>query len=649
MLLAGVVVISGKTHAEALSEEAFFLKAPVVLSASRLSQPIDEAPAAVTVVSREMIKASGARNIPDLLRLVPGFVVGQANSFRAAASQHGLSSSMSRRMQVLVDGRSITSPLFGGVQWYDLPLPIEDIARIEVVRGPNASSYGASAFLGVINIITRHAAESQGSHAVLHGGSNEVVDGYASHSGRAGGLDWRLSLQYRQDAGMSGQQDDYQTRMATLRGDYQLDRQNTLLLQGGISQTPREVDSLNPSVPVRTQQASNYFAQLRWDHDRGDGRHFWLQAYTSRFDVGQPFSFVFTALPGQPEDDTPFDLLATRSDIEFEDHWRLGDRFRFVWGGGIRRDEVRSLLVFDTDETLSTDYQRVFANAEWHPDARLTVNLGGIYEHFDITGDAFSPRLAFNYRLAPNHVLRLVGARATRNPVIYEEMANLTFSVDTPSGPVVNEAYVSSGGLNAETIDSLEIGYLGHFLHGHLDLDTRLFHEQLDHLIAQTLLPASDYNGFVYDYTDVDRARVTGAELQIDYRLSDRHFYRLAYGYTRISSDDLTQPLSGSAPEHVLALLGSFPLSRHFTGSAAYYYNSGLTYLRDFDGGLGGDPLDPSHRLDLRIGYPFRYGGSRNELAMVVQSALGDLHDFQEETAVPRAVWLELRMNLPSL
>lgn len=645
---AAIMACAGAT-ADALSEEDFFLMTPVVLSASRLSQPIDEAPAAVTVINRQMIKASGARNIPDLFRLVPGFVVGQANNFRAATSQHGISSSMSRRMQVLVDGRSVTSPVFGGVQWYDLPLAIDDIDRIEVVRGPNASSYGASALLGVINIITRHAAQDQGSRATLHGGANNVADGYLSHSDQTGKLDWRVSLQYRQDDGMTSQQDDYSTHMAMLRGDYQLDNHNELLIQGGISRTPRDVDSPNPSVPVRTQQAESYYGQLRLDHDAGGDHHFWLQAYSSTYDARQPFSFVFSGLPGQPADDTPLDITARRSDIEFEDNWQLGERFRFVWGGGIRRDEVRSALAFGSDKPMNTDYQRVFSNAEWRLAQDWTLNAGGIYEHYDFTGSAFSPRLALNYRISPQHVLRLAGARATRVPVIYEEMANLTFSVDTPGGVVVNEAYVSSGDLSAETIDSLEIGYLGHYLHGRLDVDARLYHESLQHLIAQTLQPASDYNGFVYDFSDVDHARVSGAELQIDYRLSDSHFYRLAYGYTHVASDDMTQPLSDSAPAHVLGLLGAFPLPHGLKGSAAYYFNSGLTYLTDFDGGLGGDALDPMHRLDLRVAYPFRYARSDNEVALVIQNALGDSHEFQEETAVPRSLWLELRANLPVL
>lgn len=135
-LLLGGALACAQPAGAAVTESAFLEDLPVVLSVSRLSQPVNEAPAAVTIIDRNMIRASGFRDIPDLLRLVPGFSVAYTRDNTWAAGYHGLGDAFSRRFQVLVDGRSIYSPHYGAVYWTDLPLSIDDIERIEVVRGP---------------------------------------------------------------------------------------------------------------------------------------------------------------------------------------------------------------------------------------------------------------------------------------------------------------------------------------------------------------------------------------------------------------------------------------------------------------------------------------------------------------------------------
>jgi iron complex outermembrane receptor protein len=148
----------------AADEDAYFSEFPLVASVSRLPQRLADAPTAVTVVDRDMIKASGARDLNDIFRLVPGFQTYPNNTEAARVTYHGLGDGdYAPRVQVLIDGRSMYSPLFGGgVNWATLPVAIENIERIEVVRGTNAVSYGSNAFLGVINIITVDPALTRG-------------------------------------------------------------------------------------------------------------------------------------------------------------------------------------------------------------------------------------------------------------------------------------------------------------------------------------------------------------------------------------------------------------------------------------------------------------------------------------------------------
>ncbi|MFZ3041360.1 MAG: TonB-dependent receptor plug domain-containing protein [Thiobacillus sp.] len=172
--MLGAAVACPHAAQAAITEADFLDEMPVVLSVSRMSQPLNEAPAAVTVIDSDMIRASGFRDIPDLLRLVPGFSVAHTRDNTWAIGYHGMADAFSRRFQVLVDGRSIYSPHYGAVYWTDLPLSIDDIERIEVVRGPNAAIHGANAFAAVINIITKTAAQVQGESVSLQFGEQDM-------------------------------------------------------------------------------------------------------------------------------------------------------------------------------------------------------------------------------------------------------------------------------------------------------------------------------------------------------------------------------------------------------------------------------------------------------------------------------------------
>ncbi len=190
-----------------LSEEEFLAELPVVLTASRLAQPQAEAPASVSVIDRQMIEASGARNLSEVLRLVPGFQVEFESGHRHVVGYHGLADEFSRRLQVLIDGRSVYLPSFGGVSWSDLPVSLDDIERIEVIRGPNAVTYGANSFLAIINITTRHSAAERGSFVRATVGSNDIRDGVLRVAGGESDVSYRLTMGYQQDNGY-GQHND---------------------------------------------------------------------------------------------------------------------------------------------------------------------------------------------------------------------------------------------------------------------------------------------------------------------------------------------------------------------------------------------------------------------------------------------------------
>lgn len=193
---------------------------PIVLTATRLDLPQTEVPASITILDRETILGSGVRNLADLMRLVPGMSVMARSGNEWIVSYHGSSFRHSRRMQVLVDGRALFQPAMASMRWNSMPVALENIERIEIVRGPNAASYGANSFLGTINIISRHPVDTQGSQVKLRLGNRDTQDYYLQHSGNSSLGQFRLSLFGRKDSGFDWDLDKRQDPVFKTQPDY---------------------------------------------------------------------------------------------------------------------------------------------------------------------------------------------------------------------------------------------------------------------------------------------------------------------------------------------------------------------------------------------------------------------------------------------
>ncbi|HET7775851.1 MAG TPA: TonB-dependent receptor plug domain-containing protein, partial [Azospira sp.] len=394
---------------------------PVVLTASRLRQNVADAPAAVTVIDRQMIRDSGAWSIPDLFRFVPGMYVGEGGDKGAlvpnsVVSYHGLSDTFSRRMQVLVDGRSIYTPLMGGPQWSTLPIALDDIERIEVIRGPNSASYGANSFLGVINIITRHASEVPGGMVSLTQ-SNRGSDSTLRWGGRIGSLDYRVTGSLRSDQGIQlqaspeGQKtfvaprhDDKRLTNFSFRGDLQINDRDILEMQGGLSQGDHQSGLREPLTaselsPEHTRQLNSYYGMLRWQRSFSADEQLSVKFYTNRdvqnFDISQLVKMrgAYAAFQVPFPLNAPQELLNERYDLEVQHSFAPTERTRVVWGGGSRTDRFASRLFLNSDAPLTFRQSNLFANLEWRPTPQWVLNAGGMLENNSYTGTYFSPRL----------------------------------------------------------------------------------------------------------------------------------------------------------------------------------------------------------------------------------------------------------------
>lgn len=272
---------------------------PMVLSATRLNQSFFDVPAAVTVIDRQMIEQSGVREIPELLRMVPGMVVGYESGSEAFVSYHGTSADLARRMQVLVDGRSIYQPLLASVDWIGLPLELADIERIEVTRGPNAATYGVNSFFAVINIITRHPADVAGSKISYRRGENGIEDYHARFAQKAGQVDWRLSVAGRADDGFVDNHrkneidftDSKNTDSVYGRAAWSIDDNSSLEVSAGRATTMAQQQYRSTDVFLQVPEAEkdNRYVSLALDTDLSDRHQLRAQASHSRFARSEPW------------------------------------------------------------------------------------------------------------------------------------------------------------------------------------------------------------------------------------------------------------------------------------------------------------------------------------------------------------------------
>ena len=622
ILAAGLLTLSGTCRAaeESPPEFPYFEALPVVLSVSRLPQSLADAPGAVTVIDRDTIRATGYRRLPDLLRLVPGFQVAWERGWHGVVDYHGLADEHPNRVLVLIDGRPVNSESFSGaVDWIGQSVDLDDIDRIEVLRGSNSTAYGTNAFLGVINIRTRPASQARGVYLRATQGDQGISDQTLRLGGGFGRLDFRLTLHQNADAGLDRLTDDNRHRFANLRADLQLtDHDEFTLNMGELSGTATEGFGNDPDNPLRIRAICNANQQLRWRHVDSPESEFTLQyfrnrdRYTDPSDITPfitPTALILQALG------VNISRSSVKQGVAFQHFLRVSPSVRAVWGLEWRRDSAVSQAYLPTSDPVWSTTQRLFGNVEWRPVRPLSINVGAMAERVSITGTDVSPRLFADLEVAPGHVVRGGVSTATRAPTLFEAFGLPRY--DQLAG-------VGNPDLERERITAYEVGYFGRLPSHGLQADLRIFEEHLDKLIAPIKLPAGDplvALGYANRYANVDKARIRGASYQVKWSPFSGTQLSLGQAFTYISQRD--PRLEKSAPTHSTSLMWTQQLPGSLSFSVMHYA-LGATDWQGF-----GDYIPAYRRTDARMSYAFRAGGLRGEVSLVGLNLLDKYYEFR--------------------
>jgi iron complex outermembrane recepter protein len=610
-----------------------------VTSVSRKREKRSGAAAALYVITQEDIRRSGATSIPEALRLAPGIEVSRIDANKWAIGVRGFGSRLARSMLVLIDGRSVYTPLFAGTYWEVQDTLLEDVDRIEVIRGPGGTLWGANAVNGVINIITKHSRDTQGGLLTGGGGTEERAFGGARYGGKLGdSLTYRVYGKYfDRDGGFMPGGDDYDAwhmSRGGFRTDWQMGPQDTLKLQGdlydGDAGQRTAITRFRPPFPEvvdkdATLSGSNMLG--RWRHVVSDSSDLALQAYydnTYRREV-------------------TFRERRDTFDLDFQHRFGIPWRQEIIWGLGYRltADDTSAVRTIIIDPRDRTDHlYSVFVQDEITlVEDVLRLIAGSKFEHNDYSGFEYQPSGRLVWTPTGSHVVWGAVSRAVRTP------SRIDHDLELTSGPTAPDTFLrlqANEDFTTEKVVSYELGYRVQPL-TRLFLDAAVFYNEYDDLqgldfgtpFTENVPPPTRLIIPVVFRNNL-HGSVHGIELGADAVLTSWWRLHGSYSYVKIElepdADDATldasiESIEGTSAHNRVSLHSSMdlPWSLEFDQVVRYVDN------------LPAQRIGPYFNVDVRVA---RKMNRYVELAIVGQNLVEDHHrEFAGGTEVERGAY----------
>ncbi|MBV9572659.1 MAG: TonB-dependent receptor [Acidobacteriales bacterium] len=601
-----------------------------VTSASKQGEKVARVAAAIFVITQNDIRHSGATTIPDLLRMVPGLDVAQINPNSWAISARGFNHEFSDKLLVLIDGRTVYTPRFGGTYWDTQDVVLEDIERIEVIRGPGATVWGANAVNGVIDIITKKASDTLGGLVKLGGGTQELGFGTAQYGAKVGAnASYRIFAKgfdrnHFPNLGGENGQDGWHLLHSGFRADASLSQTDSLTMQGDIyggqeGSQFRRIVSISPPV----NQNVNGSAALaggnvlgRWNHIFSSRSDITLQGYFDRYEREGPKS--------RESRDT--------YDLDLQDHLTLGKRNDFMWGAEYRYTADHTVGTIDQSwlpatRTLHLLSTYVQDEISLKPD-RVFLTLGTKLQNNYFTGWDFDPSVRVVWTPGNGHSFWAAVSRADRTPSRRNIDAHIDVSVfPGPGGTPAELTVLGNPDEESEHVIANEVGGRGQFT-SWLSADVALFFNHYSDPATREPGPpflALNSGPAHLEYPSVWSNKMhgttQGVEVSANWKVSDH--WTLRPGYALLEMHLRTDPSSqdtksvaateGGSPRHQLQLRSHMTLPNHFAWDANVYYV----------GRLPAEAVPSYTRLDTEI---VRQLGEQLELSFVGQNLLRDHH-----------------------
>ncbi|HEY8521100.1 MAG TPA: TonB-dependent receptor [Gammaproteobacteria bacterium] len=443
-----------------------------VLSVSRQLEPLADAPASIYVITGEQIRRSGATSLGEALRLAPNLEVARIDSVQYAISARGFNNAVGNKLLVLIDGRTVYTPLYSGVFWDQQDLLLADVERIEVFSGPGATMWGANAVNGVINVITRSAAETAGAYLSVAGGDFEdrLAVRYGGTLGERGHYRvYGKSLHAENTLRASGVPavDEWRRHQAGFRADWTLDR-DTVTVQADVYSGRSQERGIVFGIDFGRVDVSGANVLGRWTRRLANGSELRLQSY---FDHAERDDALFF----RPDADI--------FDVEVQ-HGLTHARHDFLWGGGYRRSSDRigpGVAARFVPDSRDLEWWNAFVQDRIALGDKVEMTLALKLERNDYTGTESLPSARIAFKPTPTRLLWGALSRAVRAPSRYDR------DVWFPGTP----PFLLFGGPNfqSEVADVMEVGYRAEAF-ARLSYSLTAFRHDWDRLRSGTAVPA---------------------------------------------------------------------------------------------------------------------------------------------------------------
>tara|TARA_B110000967_G_scaffold61110_1_gene62784 strand:+ start:4157 stop:6172 length:2016 start_codon:yes stop_codon:yes gene_type:complete len=650
-----------------LTEDDLLIEIPMVQGPTHMTQTLAQTPASVTILDRQTIQASAAVGVIDLFRLVPGFQTYFVDGSRMGTTYHALGDEYPRRLEIKVDGRSVYESIFSAVDWSVIGVTLDDIEYVEIVRGANASADGSNAFLASINIVTRSPLADSGWSINSQLGTGDVRNANLAYTGTLGPVNHRTTLSIRSNDGFDDSfdqgapviaEDSSENFSGTFRGLWTPNASDSLEFQAGISES-------NLGIGERDyikRKVSYKYQYVNWSRLMSSGSKLQMLLYHNDMDTIDQVAplFLSEALgipdtsPNWPLPGLPDKLVVDETDRSESERWDLElrgilnplENLRAVTGVAVRHDRVQGQELFDRPDSLSETSHRAYTNLEWTSSDRLVINAGLVLEKKDSADSYISYRLAGNYQLHPEHIVRVAFNRSFRSPTLLESQQEQFVRYN--ENIILDASVISDADINNERLRSLEVGYLGYLFDRTLSFDMRLFREQLTDVISERRSSYPDLDNFVNIRDNTDKFNVDGFEIQTHYRPNDRFLLRGHYSYSDIDGETLYR----SAPvleirdlgihgfKHGAGLLTSYAFDRGVTLSSMVSYRSATRHYL-------GTNVENHTRIDLKASRRWSINNSDIDLSLVVQNAGEPYSEFRNYNQFKTQYVLGLKVSMP--
>jgi iron complex outermembrane recepter protein len=605
-----------------------------VTSVARHKEKLLQAASAIQVITQEDIRRSGATSIPEALRLADNLQVAQKNSHDWAISARGFNTDLGNKLLVMIDGRTVYTPLYSGVFWDVQDYPIEDIDRIEVISGPGGALWGANAVNGVINIITKSAHDTAGLFVEGVGGSEPKDLAAVRYGGSlAENTEFRVygKTFARGDevlANGTPETDAWRQNRAGFRIDSEASPRDRLTLQGDV------YDGRENEQAGGTDDVSGANILGRWSRTLADDSDLSLQSYVDRTHLTDPVpALLFSTLELAPAGTLKDDL--TTYDVDFQHRLPLGPANRLVWGAGFRYTHdvvVNAPALAFSPNVLNQNLYSAFVQDEIALRRDLGFTLGTKLEHNDFTGFEFEPDARLSWTLDPSQSLWAAVSRAVRTP----SRIDRDFSEAAPPHLVLLEG---GADFTSETVIAYELGYRAQ-LNSRFTTSVSTFYNQYNDVRSTSFTPATilplffanNLEGDTYGLEFSGRYQVVeGWSLRAGYTLLREHL-RVKQGET-----DLNDALNETAdPEHQFSVRSSVDLPHHAE------FDAGLRWVDTLHTNNGAIPgtVPAYFELDSRLGWQV---SRRLELSLAGQNLL---HAHHPEYGFPDPARVEIERSV---